>query len=143
MFCPINRARKKSGSADSALHSYTSMLSSAEKNAWPRLFSAIIEKECVDECDKKTLFNAVLQADVESLDVSHADTLLVKSREAFFLLVEKLIDVKRFVLARKMLNLAKKESVLSNKYFWLRKRLSAAIRSMYTMHMLVHVDKVH
>lgn len=144
MFCPINSAsRKECGSADRTLHSYISMLSGAEKDTWPRLFCAVIEKESADECDKKTLFNAVLRADVALLDVSCADTLLAKSREAFFLLAEKLIDAKRVVLATKMLNLARKESALPNKYFWLRKRLRAAVRCMYTAHMRTHVDKTH
>lgn len=144
MFCPINRGRiKECSEAGRALHSYISLLSSADKVEWSKLFCAIIEKESVDECDKKTLFNAVLQADIESLDVSRADALLVKSREAFFLLIEKLIDAKRVVLPTKMLNLARRESVFSNKYFWLRKRLRTAIRCMYTMHVRMHVDKTH
>lgn len=141
MFCPINSARRKEhGSTDSTLHSYMSMLSSAEKDTWPRRLCAIVEKESVDECDKKTLFNAVLRADAELLDVSRADALLAKSREAFFLLAEKLIDAKRVVLATKLLNLAKKKQALSNKYFWLRRRLRAAVRRMYTR---TRVDKPH
>ncbi|KAL0265644.1 UNVERIFIED_CONTAM: hypothetical protein PYX00_011358 [Menopon gallinae] len=124
MFCPINnRSQGESTSADNVLSKYLATLSCTEKETWPKLFRAIVGRDKVDECDKKTLFNAVLHANVEALGLFCADAVLRMSREVFFLLAERLIDANRVVLATKMLNLARKEAVLPNKYFLLKKRL--------------------
>lgn len=134
MFNPLNNddGNRKSLSSEDNLSEYLAKIKPAKDDRTELLY-LILEQKCLDEKDEKLLFNIVLNVDIVSFDFTRSKQVLEKSRKTYFLIVEKLIDSEKLLLATKMLNMAGSAGVFVNKYFYLKKRLKAC-RSRYINH---------
>lgn len=124
MFNPLNKdsGRKGSQLSKDDLDAYLREVQAIEEEELVLIYS-LLDKQDLSERDEKVLFNAILKADISLFDLGRTRSLFAKSKKAYFLVAEKLIDSGSLVAATKMLNLARFEDTFPNKYFYLKKRL--------------------
>lgn len=124
MFNPINTSARGAHKEhdDDALNAYLAALPT--ENGVANL-DTLLTQQKVTEASEKMMFNAILARGVDGLDIRKSGEVLARSKRVYFLIVEKLVDAGKIILARKMMNYAREKDVLPNKYFFLKKELQA------------------